>query len=72
MRTENLQKAPGGAALIVMWRHFPVLFCRGAECRHVYSLVVPEEATRFETPTDAAQAAREYGLRTGDFQIVKF
>jgi hypothetical protein len=49
-----------------------VLFCRGAECRHVYSLVVPEEATRFETPTDAAQAAREYGLRTGDFQIVKF
>jgi hypothetical protein len=62
---------PGPARFIVKWRHFPVLFCAGAECRHVYSLVTHEEATHFCSPVTAWMACREYGLRLEDVRIVK-
>ena len=42
---------------MVRWRHFAVLFCEWAECRHVFSLVESDRATRFESPTAASEVS---------------
>lgn len=52
----------GGGGFIVMWKNWPVLFWRSAVCKHVYSLVKAEEATRFESQDAAVTACMDYGL----------
>ena len=59
-----------GTKYVVRWRHFAVLFCEWAECRHVFSLVESDRATRFESPAAAARAMREYNLRVGECEIL--
>lgn len=62
--------AEGGRRFIVKWRHWPVLFCRSSECRHVYSLVAEEEATIFDSPAAAGMACSRYGLKIEDCEIL--
>ena len=63
--------APPPRVFIVKWRGQAVKFAAMA-VRMVYSLVSPNDATRFASASSAMQTARAYGLRQGDVEIKPF
>lgn len=55
--------------LIVKWNGYGVRFHSNI-CGKVFSLVAPEDGTKFETPLEAAKAARDVNIKPAFYEIV--